>query len=47
MHQAVVRHDGFTEEPVADRHGGGFGVRNLYRAAGKTLCDEVCRIRMG
>ena len=44
--KGVVRHAGFVEEPVADPHGGRFAVRNLYEANGKTICEEVCRIRI-
>ena len=44
--KGVVRHAGFVEEPVADPQGGRFAVRNLYEAGGKTVCEEVCRIRI-
>jgi hypothetical protein len=44
--KGVVRHAGFVEEPVADAHGGQFAARNLYDANGKTICEEVCRIRL-
>jgi hypothetical protein len=45
--KGVVRHAGFVEEPVADAQGGRFAVRNLYVSEGTTLCEEVCRIRIG
>ncbi len=44
--KGVVRHAGFVDEPVADFQGGRFAVRNRYEANGKTICDEVCRIRL-
>jgi hypothetical protein len=44
--KGAVRHAGFVEEPVADPQGGRFAVRNLYESKGKTICEEVCRIRI-
>ena len=44
--KGVVRHAGFVEEPVDDPQGGRFAVRNLYEFNGKTICEEVCRIRI-
>jgi hypothetical protein len=44
--RGVVRHAGFVEEPVADPQGGRFAVRNMYESDGKTVCEEVCRIRL-
>jgi len=44
--KGVVRHAGFVEEPLADPQGGRFAVRNRYQADGKTVCEEVCRIRL-
>ena len=44
--KGVVRHAGFVEEPVAAPQGGRFAVRNLYLADGRTICEEVCRIRI-
>ena len=44
--KGVVRHAGFVEEPVADARGGRFAVRNVYESGGRTICEEVCRIRI-
>jgi len=44
--KGLVRHVGFVEEPVADPQGGRFAVRNLYESDGKTVCEEVCLIRI-
>jgi Family of unknown function (DUF6807) len=44
--KGVVRHAGIVEEPVDDPQGGLFAVRNLYEFNGKTICEEVCRIRI-
>jgi len=44
--KGVVRHVEFVEEPVSDARGGRFAVRNSYEADGKTICEEVCRIRI-
>ena len=44
--KGVVRHAGFVEEPVDDPQGGRFAVRNVYEFNGKTICEEVCRIRI-
>jgi acetyl esterase/lipase len=44
--KAVVRQIEFVEEPVTEPHGGRLAVRNSYEAGGKTICEEVCRIRL-
>jgi hypothetical protein len=44
--KGVVRHAGFVEDPVTGFHGGRFAVKNLYQTDGKTICEEVCRIRL-
>jgi hypothetical protein len=44
--KGVVRHAGFVEDPVTDPHGGRFSAKNLYQTDGKTICEEVCRIRL-
>jgi hypothetical protein len=44
--KGIVRHAGFVEEPVTDSQGGRFAVKNLYQTDGKTICEEVCRIRL-
>jgi hypothetical protein len=44
--KGIVRHAGFVEGPVADPQGGRFAVRNLYVSNDKSVCEEVCRIRL-
>jgi len=44
--KGLVRHVAFLEPPTADSDGGGFVARNAYESAGKTICEEVCRIRI-
>jgi hypothetical protein len=45
--KATVKHAGFLDKPKATEHGGGFAVRNRYVSGDRTLCEEVCRIRIG
>lgn len=42
----TVRHVEFVDRPAATREGGAFAVRNEYLAGGKTVCEEVSRIRI-
>jgi hypothetical protein len=44
--QARVQHVEFLEKPRATRDGGSFAVRNRYVLGEKTLCEEICRIRI-
>jgi hypothetical protein len=44
--KGVVRHAGFVEDPVTDSQAGRFAVKNLYQTDGKTICEEVCQIRL-
>ena len=44
--KGVVQHAGIVDEPVGDPHGGRFAVRNMYVFNGRTICEEVCRIRI-
>jgi Family of unknown function (DUF6807) len=44
--KGTVRHVEFVEKPKATRDGGGFAVRNRYLSGQKTLCEEVCRIKI-
>jgi hypothetical protein len=44
--KGVVRHAGFVEDPTTDSQGGRFSVKNVYQTDGKTICEEVCRIRL-
>jgi hypothetical protein len=44
--KARVNHAGFVEPPKADARGGQFAVKNVYVNGDKTICDELCRIRI-
>jgi hypothetical protein len=44
--KAEVKHVEFIEKPRATRDGGSFAVRNRYVSGEKTVCEEICRIRI-
>lgn len=44
--KATVRHVTFLERPAVDNRGGGFMVKNAYLAGDRTICEEVCRLRL-
>lgn len=41
-----VQHIEFIDEPTVTNDSGRFSVRNRYVAVEKTICEEVCRIRI-
>jgi hypothetical protein len=44
--KAAVKHAGFVEKPTTTKDGGGFAARNRYLSGDKTVCEEVCRIKV-
>lgn len=44
--QGAVKHVEFLEKPRSSKAGGGFAVKNLYVAGGKTVCEERCHIKI-
>lgn len=44
--KGTVKHVEFVEKPTATKDGGGFAVRNRYLAGDRTVCEEVCRIKI-
>lgn len=41
--RAAIRHVRFVDAPKGGSGRGSFAVLNRYEAAGKTICDEICR----
>jgi hypothetical protein len=42
--KGAVEHAGFVARPEVTKTGGAFAVRNRYRAGGRTVCEEMCRV---
>lgn len=44
--KGFVKHVEFIEKPTANKSGGSFAVKNRYMSGEKTLCEEICLIRI-
>jgi hypothetical protein len=44
--KGAVKHVEFVESPRTDSSGGGFAVKNAYLSGDRTICEELCRIRL-